>query len=83
MNNYRNSIDNYRRQLGKSELHKDRTKAKLPGHKRYQSTGEVMQASMKRWLPIIFFILLFLGVLLLLYFLFVLEAGNLFFNPSQ
>ena len=69
-------IANYRKQLGKNEVHKERTSSR--DKRRFQSTGDVISSGMKNW-KVVVFILLILGVLFVLYFTFALET-SLFFS---
>lgn len=84
-NYYTNPIDNYRKQLGRNEVHKGRPKsvAKLSRRQRsHLSTREAIAAGVKNWRAIIIFILLFLGIITLVYFLLILQTGALFLGHS-
>ena len=77
--NYRKSpIDNYRKQLGRNEIHKH---AKLSQQKQTDQSIRQM-TGVKNWRAIILFIILFLGIVTLVYFLLVLQTGAFLLDPS-
>lgn len=73
-----NPADSYRKQLGKNEVHKGRSFAKVS---RQKQKAYELKLRMRNWRPIIVFIVLFLLIMMVLYFLLILEAGTLFYGP--